>query len=345
MQAAITALEYYLPEFVLTNAQLAEEHPDWRVDELAAKLGIAERRIAAHDECSSDLAVTAAGKLFASGACKPGDIDFLLLCTQSPDYFLPTTACLVQHRLGIPTSAGAYDFNLGCSGFVYGLSQAKGLIETGQAQSILLLMADTYSKFMHPNDKSRMIFGDGASATLVRAVPHTESGCAVGPFCFGTDGRGAPNLMVAAGGLRNPQNRPASDSKDIMSGPELFSFASSSVPKLVRAVLERAALTMDDVDFFVFHQASRYLIDHLRKRLCIPETKFWESVQNTGNTVSSSVPIALRQAWDAGRIQTGQRILLAGFGVGYSWAGTMIRWTAERSLPQDQERSELASTI
>lgn len=342
MQAAIKAVDYYLPEGVLTNAQLAHEHPDWPVEELEAKIGIAERRIADENECSSDLAVKAAEKLFASGACQPGDVDFVLLCTQSPDYFLPTTACVIQHRLGIPTGAGALDFNLGCSGFIYGLSLAKGLIETGQASTVLLLMAETYSKFIHPNDKSvRMIFGDGASATLVREEPRKPgtNDCAIGPFCFGTDGGGAGNLIVPAGGMRRRRNGTApeavaDETGDLrgpdnlyMSGPEVFTFTATRVPALARAVAERASLTMDDIDFFVLHQSNHYIVEHLRKKMRVPESKFWNSVWHTGNTVSSTIPIALRQAQEAGRIQPGQRILLAGFGVGYSWAGAMIRWT------------------
>ncbi|MDQ3813968.1 MAG: 3-oxoacyl-ACP synthase, partial [Armatimonadota bacterium] len=134
MQAAVKAIEYYLPERVLTNSQLAAEFPEWTVEKIEEKTGIVDRHIAAAEECSSDLAIAAARKLFASGACQPEEIDYLLLCTQSPDYFLPTTACLVQHSLGIPTTAGALDFNLGCSGYVYGLSLAKGLIDSGQAR-------------------------------------------------------------------------------------------------------------------------------------------------------------------------------------------------------------------
>lgn len=339
MEAVIRAIEYHVPERVLTNAQIAEENPEWPVEELEAKLGIAERRIAADDECASDLAVKAAEKLFASGACQPKDIDHILLCTQSPDYFLPTTACLLQHRLGIPTTVGALDFNQGCSGYIYGLSLAKGLVETGQASTVLLLTAETYSKFVNPNDKSvRMIFGDGASATLIRGEPHRAgtTGCAIGPFCFGTDGSGAANLIVPAGGMRQRSNEKSTTGEGgvrgpnnlYMAGPEIFSFTTAMVPPLVRAVIERASLTMDDVDYFVLHQANRYIVDHIRKKLRGPEEKFWNCMRNIGNTVSSTIPIALCQAQQAHCIRPDQRILLAGFGVGYSWGAAMIRWTA-----------------
>src|SRR5256885_1472120 len=149
---------------------LSNEFPEWSVEKIDEKTGIQERHVAAVEECSSDLAVSAAKKLFESGACMPAEIDFVLLCTQSPDYFLPTTACVVQDRLGIPTSAGAFDFNLGCSGFIYGLGQAQGLIASGQASNVLLITAETYSKFIHPRDRSvRTIFGDASAATLLRA--------------------------------------------------------------------------------------------------------------------------------------------------------------------------------
>jgi 3-oxoacyl-[acyl-carrier-protein] synthase III len=154
MYAYIKALEYYLPEGELTNEQFVAEYPDWTIDKIEAKTGIRTRRIAAEGECSSDLAFAAAQKIFASGACAAKDIDYLLLCTQTPDYFLPTTACLVQDRLGIPKSAGAIDFNLGCSGYIYGLGLAKGLIETGQVKKVLLLTAETYSKVINKGDKS-----------------------------------------------------------------------------------------------------------------------------------------------------------------------------------------------
>src|SRR5438132_4782678 len=206
-RAAIKAVTSFLPAGKLTNEQLAKEFGDWHASQILGKTGVAVRSIAAADECASDLGVAAAKHLLESGVCSPEEIDFLLLCTQSPDYFLPTTACLLQDRLGLPTTAGALDFNLGCSGYVYGLSLAKGLIETGQAANVLLLTADTYSKFLHPGDRSvRSLFGDAAAATLVQARRDPPPGDLpwIGPFVFGTDGSGRDNLIVAAGGLRRP---------------------------------------------------------------------------------------------------------------------------------------------
>ena len=201
MNGAIEAIEFYLPEAVLSTDQLATEFPEWSAEKIDAKTGILERHIAAPDECASDLAVKAAEKVFKSGVCSPDSIDYLLLCTQSPDYFLPTTACLLQDRLGLRTSSGAVDFNLGCSGYVYGLGLAQGLIASGQAARVLLITAETYSKYIHHKDKSvRTIFGDAAAATVIGATHSAEP--LFGPFVYGTDGRGAHNLIVKTGAAR-----------------------------------------------------------------------------------------------------------------------------------------------
>ena len=163
--ATLSAIEYHLPQQILSNEQLAEDSSQWTSDQIASKTGIKERRITADDEFASDLAVAAAKKLFDRGVCQPEEIDFLLLCTQSPDYLLPTTACILQDRLGLSNSAGALDFNLGCSGYIYGAGLAKGLIETGQANQVLLLTADTYTKFIQADDMNvRTLFGDAAAA-------------------------------------------------------------------------------------------------------------------------------------------------------------------------------------
>jgi 3-oxoacyl-[acyl-carrier-protein] synthase-3 len=243
-----------------------------------------------------------------------------LLCTQSPDYFLPTTACVMQQRLGIPTNAGALDFNLGCSGFVYGLGLAKGLIETGQARRLLLITAETYSKFVAHDDRStRTIFGDGAAATLIEATESEEE--FIGVPVYGTDGRGAKNLIVERGAMRNP-GEPVLK----MVGPEVFTFTIVRIPSLVKETLERSHLGLDQIDLFVFHQANRYMLEHLRKKLAVPEEKFFLFLENCANTVSSTIPIALFEAEKAGRLKQGNTAMLVGFGVGYSWAACVVRW-------------------
>jgi 3-oxoacyl-[acyl-carrier-protein] synthase-3 len=242
---------------------------------------------------------------------------------------------LIQDRLGIPTSAGALDFNLGCSGYVYGLGLAEGLIASGQAERILLLTGETYTKFLHSRDKSvRTIFGDAAAATLLTAVAET----ALGPFVYGTDGSGANNLIVRTGGMRAPRtpesalvhadesgNQRAADNL-FMDGAEIFNFTLSAVPKSVAGLLQKADKTMDDVDMFVFHQANRYMLEHLRKRIKIPADKFAVSMAHCGNTVSSTLPIALKHLLTEGKLQPGMTMMLVGFGVGYSWGGCLVRW-------------------
>jgi 3-oxoacyl-[acyl-carrier-protein] synthase-3 len=338
--AAIRAVEFHLPERVLTNEELARAFPEWGVEKIANKTGIVQRHLAAPEECASDLAFTAARKLFASGVCSANEIDFLLFCTQSPDHFLPTTACLLQDRLGLPTSAGALDFNLGCSGFIYGLSLAKGLIETRQASNVLLLTAETYSKFLHPRDRSvRTIFGDAAAATLIQGRSDAPAGgdCWIGPFVFGTDGKGGKNLIVPAGGLRRPIKTSTLAAHEdageaarspehlYMNGPEIFTFTLRTVPSAVKKLLARAEKTIDDVDLFVFHQANRFMLHHLRDALKIPDEKFVVALSHCGNTVSSTIPIALKEAAGRDLLPPGRLVMLVGFGVGYSWGATLIR--------------------
>ncbi|MFY9911513.1 MAG: ketoacyl-ACP synthase III [Candidatus Sulfotelmatobacter sp.] len=318
VKARIAEIAYYLPESVLTNQELSKDFPGWTVEDIAQKTGILERRIATSEECASDLALKAAEKLFASGACSPAQIDFILLCTESPDYFLPASACILQQRLGISTAAGALDFNLGCSGFVYGLGLAKGLIETNQAQRVLLITAETYSKFIAHDDRStRTIFGDGAAATLIEAI-QSDSELITAPV-YGTDGRGARNLIVERGAMRL-----AGQPVIKMAGPEVFNFTIARIPRLVEETLTRSQMRADQIDLFVFHQANRYMLDHLRKKLAIPETKFYLFMETCANTVSSSIPIALFEARKAGKLGRGSKVMVVGFGVGYSWAACML---------------------
>jgi len=351
MHAAIRAIEYYLPEKVLSTSDLAAEFPDWSVAKIDSKTGITERHIARANEFSSDLAAAAAEKLFASGACRPGDVDFILFCTQSPDYFLPTTACLLQDRLGIPTNAGALDFNLGCSGFIYGLGLAQGLIASDQASRVLLLTAETYSKFIHPQDRSvRTIFGDAGAATLLVATDAAEP--LIGPFVYGTDGKGGPNLIVPCGAMRRPHNAESAVTKEdesgnlrsddnlFMNGGEIFGFTLRAVPQSVEALLTRSGKRMEDVDLFVFHQANQYMLDHLRRRINIPEEKFQVAMSHCGNTVSCTIPIALKSALAEGRLKAGSHAMLVGFGVGYSWGATLLRWSSEAYPSGDRRFDE-----
>jgi 3-oxoacyl-[acyl-carrier-protein] synthase-3 len=329
MKANIKAISYYLPEAILSNDLINQEFPEWDIEKISSKTGINSRHISANDEFSSDMAVKAAEKLFVEHNIDKSTIDFLLFCTQSPDYFLPTTACIIQEKLGLNTTIGALDFNLGCSGFVYGLSLAKGLIAGGMAKNVLLITSETYSKFIHPKDKSnKTIFGDAAAATLISSE---EGFCSIGNFIFGTDGKGAENLIVKQGGMRFPVSNDNEDITDefgnvrndknlFMNGTEIFNFTGEFVPKLTEAILEKSNLTKDNIDLFIFHQANKYMLNHLRKKIKIPEEKFFISMQHCGNTVSSTIPIALYEAQKEDRLANCHNLILAGFGVGYSWA-------------------------
>ena len=334
--AVIAAIAHHLPARELTNEDLASELGDWTPEKIFEKTGIRTRRIAAAQECASDLGVAAAQRLFEGGACDPGAIDFLIFCTQSPDYFLPATACTVQARLGLRTSCGALDINQGCSGFVYGLALAKSLVEAGTASRVLLVTADTYTKFLHPRDRAvRTIFGDGAAATLVVGKEAAEE--SIGPFVLGTDGRGACQLIVPAGGLRRRASAETAVALEAeggnwrsaqnlyMNGPEIFNFTLSAVPPLVEQLRLKCNGGVQEVDYYVFHQANRFMLERLRNKLKIAPEKFCIDLEDCGNTVSSTIPLALERARRAGRITSGQRVMLVGFGVGFSWAASMIR--------------------
>ena len=329
MKSYIKAISYFLPEKVVTNEDLVKEFPEWTVEKVAGKVGVHERHIASDDETASDMATQAAEKLFAEHGIDRSTIDFILLCTQSPDYFLPTSACLIQNRLGLSTSCGALDFNLGCSGFVYGLSLAKGLIAGGIAKNVLLLTAETYSKHIHPTDKgNRTIFGDASAATLIS----TDGFASIENFSLGTDGRGAENLIVKNGGARHSKGlneltfdeagNPSSSDYLYMNGGEIFNFTSEAVPVLVDEVLAKNQLSKDDINLFVFHQANKYMMNYLRKLIDIDLDKFFFFLETVGNTVSSTIPIALCEAQKEGKLKG--NILIAGFGVGYSWGATVL---------------------
>ena len=334
MGAWIRAISYYLPEETLTNETLAEAFPEWDVDKVYNKVGVRTRHLAGKTETAGDLAETAARKLFEEYGIAPGEVDFLLLCTQSPDHFLPSTACILQDRLGIPTTAGALDYDLGCSGCIYGLAMAKGLIAAGLASNVLLLTAETYTKYIHPEDKSnKTIFGDGAAACLVSR----EKGLAeIGDFVLGTDGSGAANLMVRSGAARQPEKtgRFAVDDDGhtnyedylYMNGSAIFNFTLETVPPLMKSLLAKSGLEKADVDYFVFHQANKYMLSTLRKVCGIPADKFYVDLEETGNTVSSTILIGLKECLEAGKIVPGAKVMICGFGVGLSYGACLLQF-------------------
>lgn len=329
MDAYIKDIAYYLPQRVVTNEELVEEFPEWSVEKIAEKVGVLERHVAAEDETATDLAIKAAESLFIRGNVNKEDIDFILFCTQSPDYKLPSSSCIIQDRLGIKTTSGAFDFNLGCSGYEYGLAVAKGLVVGGIAKNVLLLTGETYNKYLHSRDKgNRTIFGDGASATVISTNGFAE----IGEFSLGTDGSGAKDLIVKSSGAKYTEKigdlhfdeggNPISSDHLFMDGQDIFMFTLVKVPKMVKDVLAKNNLHKEDISLFVFHQANKYMLEHLRKKLKIEENQFFMNLAMVGNTVSSTIPIALCDAREQGKLNG--NVLLAGFGVGLSWGATVI---------------------
>lgn len=331
--AYIKAISYYLPEKVVTNEELVKEFPEWSVDKVAQKVGVDSRHLAADDETAGDMAEKAARKLFEEYQIDPKSIDFLMLCTQSPDYFLPSTACVLQDRLGIPTTAGAFDYNLGCSGCVYGMAMAKGLIAAGIAKNVLLLTAETYNKYLHPSDKSdRSIFGDGAAACLIS----TDGFAEIGEFLLGTDGSGANNLIVKTGAAKQKEatgNYVEDDEGHIwyddylyMNGGAIFNFTLDAVPAMMTEILDKNELQKDDIDYYVFHQANKFMLNTIRKVCVLPKDKFYVNLATTGNTVSSTVLIGLKDCLDNHIIKSGDKVMISGYGVGLSWGGTILKF-------------------
>ena len=324
-------IETFLPDRIVTNQELEKEFPEWSADKIRQKVGILSRHVASEGETPLDLAEKACRRLFDSNPWIKDAIDYLLFCTQNPDHILPGNSSILQNRLALPTSIGALDYNLGCSGFVYGLSLAKGLLSSRIAKGVLLVTAEAYTKRINPKDKgNRSIFGDAAAATFL-----TENDVrTIGEFVLGTDGSGADNLIIRNGGLRCPQGSDEekvygsgniyTDQHLFMDGPEIFNFTIDVVPSMIRQTLEKNQLGMDDIKMFVLHQANSYILNFLRKIMRIPEDRFYLNMENTGNTVSSTIPIALADLFHSVRLQVGDKVLIAGFGVGYSFGATVL---------------------
>jgi 3-oxoacyl-[acyl-carrier-protein] synthase III len=332
--AYVQAIDYALPARRVDNDALAERHPSWQMERVVTATGVEARYWCDPDETALDLAERACRALAARTGFDLTLVDAVLFCTQSPDYPMPPNACLLQHRLGLRRSLAALDFSLACSGFIYGLYLARALVESGSARHVLLVTADTYSRWMHPDDRGPMtLFGDGAAATLVSAGERK-----LGAFMLGTDGAGADKFMVPAGGARRPHTdetaRPIADTLGNvrsaeqlrMDGPGVLAFVKEQIPPLVHSVLELAELRLSDLDLVLFHQASRVALDHLHRALRISPTQQFSNLRTIGNTVSASLPILLRDAEREGRLRPGCRVLLVGFGVGLSWGGCIVDW-------------------
>lgn len=333
MSAAIHGTAFFLPETCLTNEMLAAEFPGTSAEAIYKQSSIRQRHIADDSLTPADLAARSAQALFSRHPeIARTEIDALLYCTEGLDYKAPATACLLHERLGLKPGCLALDIPAGCTGFMNGLMVAQGLIGRNGIRNVLLLTAEITSKVISQADLHlRMIFGDGACATLIRESDRDR----LGHFVFGTDGSGAECLWVEHSGMREPADIPwleqqrhnpngLRNGRMLMKGDELLHFALTHVPPLIRDTLSANQLEEEDIDLFIFHQASGIILRSLRRKCRIPEEKFFFFLEECGNTVSSSIPLALHHAIRQGRIGTGSRVMLAGFGVGLSWAATVI---------------------
>lgn len=328
MGATIKAIEYHFPENKVSNDDLSKQFPEYDFTKFEGKVGIKNRYWVDEHETALDLAVKACEKLFLR--IDKTSIDYILYCSQSPEYFLPSTACILQDRLKLKKEIGALDFNLGCSGYTYGISLAKGLLHSGQVRHVLLVTAETYSKYLHPKDRSnRAIFGDAATATLISYTEEEH----IGDFLFGTDGTGYDKLIVKNGGGRFPHDADAveivygtdntyTDNHLYMNGPEIFNFTNEVIPAFTRDVVQKNNAAFGDIDQFIFHQANAYMLDFMRKRLKIERDHFFIDMEDGGNTVSCTIPIALKKY--SRSVADESAVVIVGFGVGLSWSGGLI---------------------
>ena len=330
LPGSLIDIEYYLPEQVVHNSYFREQFPEWKVDQTALRTGVLERHIARPDETAYDLALMAAKKLLDKNPSLSEKIDGIIFCTQSPDYVMPSNAFLLQRDLGLKKNILAFDYNLACSGFIYGLVMATSFIRSGVAKNLLLVTADTYSKYLAEGDRStRMLFGDGAAVSWIGQVVDGGSEPLIssfGDFLLSSDGSGWDQFLIRSGGSRQPKScRDAPDYNDkiAMNGLRVLNFVNDRVIKQLFELLANNCLAAEEIDQFFFHQASGLALESLRKKLKIGDEQMFSNLSAVGNTVSASVPILIKDYFSHNTLPKGSRLLLSGFGVGYSW-GSML---------------------
>lgn len=319
MTVYLNAVTTCLPETISTTEDLIRQNPDWDASRIVSKTGIHNRRITGPTELTSDLAIGAARVLMEKHGISAESIDHLIICTQTPDHLVPSTACRVQHALGLPDSTAAFDINMGCSGYIYGLRVAGALVASGAARRVMLINSDTYSKLLAPDDlATRSLFGDGAAASLISADP---TGAAIGPIVLGTDGSGYDGFVARNSALVDDGDLPRAIRMD---GPAIFNFTLERVPALVKEFLQANQLAQTDISHFVFHQANAWMLNHLRKKIGIDASRFPLILSDVGNTVSASIPMVLASLDD--KLKPDDKLVLVGFGVGLSWGISLLTW-------------------
>lgn len=335
MGIRIKAIDYYLPDRIVTNEELHKGNPDWNMALVEERVGVLKRHVARADETALDLAFQACKKLFSKHQDAKEQIDGIIFCTQSGDYILPPNSCILHSMLDLPENVFTFDFNLACSGYIYGLALAQGLASSGIAKNILLVNADTYSKYINKDDRSvRVLFGDGAAVSWITTAASGEGGI-IDLKCF-THGKLYDKFIIPAGGCRIPKSVktaiPKTDDRGNtrtaeeihMDGMEILQFVNSKIPKQVKEILARAKLAINDIDLFIFHQASKLALDKLTDSLQINPKKVYRNLHRVGNTVSASIPMALKDALDDQSVSKGDKVLLSGFGVGLSSGSAII---------------------
>ncbi len=341
----INAISTYFPEKTIDNETIIREFFEYGGESkteitpqtIFSQCGINNRYVADLEDTTKDLGNRAAEALFQEWNIDKSSIDYLIFVSDALEYKGPATACIMQHDLGLEQTTATIDILHGCTGWVYGLSIAKAVIHSGMAKKVLLITGDVPTRVIHPKDiELRAIFSDAAAATLISSEkPELGINVSIEDFIFGTDGKGEKNLWVERSATKNPSDIAwLKHHEDIpskleggrlrMDSPKIFLFAVRRVPQLIKAVLAKHQLELEEIDFFIFHQANGTMLDFLRKRLKIPKEKFIISIEHVGNTVSATIPIALKEMVDDDSIKPGQKILVAGFGIGYSWGATIL---------------------
>jgi len=328
MNVGILGTGSYVPEKVVTNFDLekmVETSDEW----IVSRTGIKERRVAAKEQASSDMAYEAALQALAKAKVNPTELDLIVVATVTPDHSFPSTGSILQDRLGA-TKAAAFDLSAACSGFLYGLSVGTSFVKTGMYKYVLVIGVESLSKITDWTDRNTcVLFGDGAGAAVLGPV---EEGYGFLSFELGSDGSGGSLLKQQAGGSRLPASEESVDQKlhyITMAGSEVFKFAVKIMEQASMRVVEQAGLKKEDVDFLVPHQANMRIIDYAIRRLELQEDKVIINLDRYGNMSSASIPVALDEALSAGKIKHGDNVLLVGFGGGLTWGATLIKWSAQ----------------
>lgn len=324
-RARVVGTGSYLPERVLTNAdleQMVETSDEW----ILSRTGMRERRIAAANEFTSDMGVRAAQKALESAGCAPEEIDLVLVATLTPDYVFPSTAALIQKEMNL-TRAAAMDFQAACTGYLYGLTLAKSLIEAGIYRTVLLVASEKLSSIVNYKDRNTcVLFGDGAAASV---ISDKGRGLHIEEVCLGADGQLAELLILPAGGCRAPATEETVRNQLhylTMEGKEVFKHAVRRMEMAAKQCLDQAGLEESAIDWMVPHQANVRIIDAIAKRFSIPEERVYKTVHKYGNTSASALPIALDELMRCERIEEGSRVLLVAFGAGLTWGATLLRY-------------------